>query len=135
MANCLSLFSSSIPKKWYVSEVINFVPLLNYLKIKQSWFEMIYDHVSSSQILSQILCTLLEPKINISFKITLSKDHQYVFTQSKDPRKKLISERACQKLFIHQRRSIIKNGICSSRKRKGKEHDTGKLVEGDLDCL
>jgi len=25
-----------------MSEVINFVPLLNSLKIKQSWFKMIY---------------------------------------------------------------------------------------------
>jgi len=87
--------------------------------------------------------------------ITLSKDHQYVATQSKDPRKKFIRERACQKLFIHQRRSIIKNGSCSSKKKyikkyfsrlilvnkekkkkngkkkksKGKEHDGGKLIE------
>jgi len=29
-----------------MSEVINFVPLLNSLKIKQSWFKMIYGHVS-----------------------------------------------------------------------------------------
>jgi len=26
----------------YVLEVINFVPLLNFLKIKQLWFKMIY---------------------------------------------------------------------------------------------
>jgi len=29
-----------------VSEVINFLPLLKSLKIKQSWFKMIYDNVS-----------------------------------------------------------------------------------------
>ena len=39
----------TIIKKMHVSEVINFVPLLNSLKIKQSWFKMIYDHVSISK--------------------------------------------------------------------------------------
>jgi len=34
-----------------MSEVINFVPLLNSLKIKQSWFKMIYGHVSISKTL------------------------------------------------------------------------------------
>jgi len=59
-----------------VSEVVNFLPLLNSLKIKQSLFKMIYGHVSIFKILCKSVIPSLSQKIkNISFKYP-NEDHQ-----------------------------------------------------------
>jgi len=55
-------------------ESLNLVSGLIFLKMKQSWFEIIYGHVSLSKKI-HILCTLFEQKKIFLFKNSLSKDH------------------------------------------------------------
>jgi len=67
------------------------------------------------QTLLHILCILVEHKINIYFKNTLSKDHQNVKNQTKVPRKKFIKG-------VFRRRSSSKMNISKIPHSSKKEY-------------
>ena len=97
----------------HVLEVINFVQLLNSLKIKQSWFKMIYGHVSISKTnFVNPLYPLWAKKKYISFKYPKwGSSTIWSLEQGFDRRNSKIIYMS--KLLIH-RMSIIRNECSTS---------------------